>query len=241
MRYTTLMRYVLLSIMCLLFAGNVQSSDIQQQQSTLYPYKSTIELQDEFLSGVVSSGTVGTLGWFVTGTTTGIPGETNAPGIVRKDTGAVSGTVSSLLLSGTQAQIVPASIYNQLFRARINTNDANTTVRIGLSNSCTVSLGTGSYFEKLDADTDWFAVNNNGGTTTRVTTGIAVNTSFNIFSISKTASAVEFRINGVLTNTISTNVPASSIQPCAQVINSAAAAKTFDIDYFQIRITGLVR
>lgn len=233
---------MILSLVCLLSVHELRASDIQQMQSVLYPYKSMIELQDDFLSGAVSTGTVGSLGWFVTGTTTSINGEANAPGILRKDTSAVSGTVSALLLSGTQQQLISSSVYNQLFRARLNTNDANTTVRIGLTNSCTVSpVSSGIYFEKLDADTSWFAVNNNAGSATRTTTGVAVNTSFNEFSINKTASAVEFRINGVLTNTIATDIPTGSIQTCMQIVNSAAAAKTFDIDYFQLRITGLVR
>ena len=212
-------------------------SDIQTQQSVLYPYKNTIEIQDDFISGAVSSGTIGTLGWFVSGgTNTGLAGEGNAPGIFRKETTAAAATVAALLLSAAQTTLDTSVIGDFGLRARLNTNDANTTVRIGLGNACTVAMANGIYFEKLDGDTDWFAVTNNAGVQTRTTTGVAVNTSFNYFEIKKRSGAAQFFINGSLTNTNSTNLPVTDLNYCTQIINSAAANKTFDHEYFQARI-----
>lgn len=218
-------------------------SDLKSRQTSLYPYNSVVELQDEFLSGSNVSGSIGSLGWFITGgATSNRAGETNAPGIVRKDTSAVINTVASLLLDGDQTGLVSGSTYNALYRVRLNTNDANTEIRIGMSSTCTVVTTNGIYFEKLSADTNWFAVQNNAGVQTRTDTGVAVNTSFNSFTINKIGTtSTTFTINGAGTTTITTNFPATGIQPCLQITNTAAAAKTFDIDYFQLRVTGLVR
>ena len=211
--------------------------------ATLYPYQSSIALQDDFLSGASSSGTLGTLGWFVVGTTTTLSEAAN-PGIVRKDTSAVISTVSALLLSGAQSNINYQTNRSMTWIARLNTNDANTTIRIGESNGCTVSpVTSGFYFEKLDADTNWFAVTRNAGTQTRTDTTIAVTTTFMTFGlrVSGNGSTVSFSINNVLLLSQSTNIFPGLTSPCMQIVNSAAAAKTFDVDYFELNMTGLSR
>lgn len=240
------MNIILQTIASILLLANLSfASDIQIQRSALYPYQSVIEIQDDFISGLQSSGTVGVLGWFVSGATTFLGDDANDPGVLRKDTSAVSGTVSSILLSGTQTMISAVFPYTVLWRERLNNADANTTVRIGLSSACTVSpIGTGIYFEKLDADTDWFATTNNGGVKTRVDTGVPATTgAFHIYTINRDVAAgnAKFFIDNAAVGTITTNIPASAIQPCSQIVNSAAAAKTLDIGYFQMVITGLVR
>lgn len=228
-------------ILCafILFAGIPFSfgSDLNTRQSSLYPYKNIIEIQDDFANGAASSGTIGTLGWFVSGgTNTGVAGESDAPGIFRKETSAVAATVASLLLSATQTTLDTTVQGDFLLRARLNTNDANTTIRIGLGNACTVAMANGIYFEKLDADTNWFAVTNNAGVQTRTDTTIAVNTSWNTFEIKKRTGTIGFWINGALVSTNTTNLPTTDLNYCTQIINSAAANKTVDHDYFQAKI-----
>ena len=212
-------------------------SELTSQKSALYPFHNVIELQDDFLTGGVSSGTLGSLGWFMAGgTNTGVAGEAGAPGIFRKETSAVINTFGALLLSGTQTAIDAASLHDSLWRARLNTNDANTAVRIGYSNTCTVNPTNGYYFEKAAADTNWFAVTNNGGVTTRTDTGIAVDTNFHYFYVVKQSASVLYSIDSGAFTTITTNIPATDEQPCAQITNTAAANKTIDFDYFQLRI-----
>lgn len=219
------------------------ASDVQQQQSTLYPFRNTIELQEEFISAGLASTVIGTHGWFTSGgTNTAVNGEANAPGIIRRDTSAVSGTVASLLFSGNQNQIVSTHVGNYIWRARLNTNDANTTLRIGLGNGYTTSpVGAGFYFEKADADTNWFAVCRAAGSETRVDTGVAVSTNFAIFTLQKLTASVSFSINGSTPVSVSTNCPVTPVQPASQIVNSAAAAKTVDYDYFQMQIFGVGR
>lgn len=221
----------------------VKASDLQQQQSTLYPFRSFIEMQEEFLSSNATSGTIGALGWFTAGgSNSQITGETNAPGIIRRDTSAVSGTVACLLLSGTQNQINSTHSTIYVWRVRLNTNDANTTARIGSGNGFTVSpTGAGVYFEKADADTNWFAVARQAGSETRVDTGVAVSTNFAVFVIQKLPGSAIYSVNGSTPVSISTNLPVSGIQPVTQIVNSAAAAKTLDHDYFQMQVSGITR
>ena len=222
--------------MLLPFAFLAFGSELTSQKSTLYPYHNIIELQEDFLGGATSSGTLGSLGWFVTGgTTTSIAGEAGAPGIIRKDTSAVINTVASLLLSGTQTSIDTTAIHNSIWRTRLNTNDANTEVRIGMSNTCTVIAASGYYFEKDAADTNWFAVTNNGATT-RTDTGIAVDTNWHYFTIQRRSGEVRYQIDNGAFITITTNIPAAGTQPCAQITNTAAASKTIDFDYFQLQV-----
>lgn len=235
-------KIILLALIGIAIAGAPYSfvawgSDIETRKSSLYPFRSLIEVQDEFLSGLTSNGTAGTLGWFTSGGTTTLQGgEPGEPGILRKETTTTSATVAPLLISGIQTSMEVDSQFDMLLRGRLNTNDANTTMRIGFSNGCTVAITNGIYFEKLDGDTNWFTVTNNVGTATRNDSGVAVNTNFNYFEIKKRTGVITFWINGVLVATHTTNFPVSGYQYCDQIINSAAANKTFDHGYFQLKI-----
>ena len=215
-------------------------SDMTPLPSPLYPYRATMQLQDDFITGN-GSGAWGVLGWTSAGTLTIQGSEANRPGILRIDTGAVSGTQARISFSNSGA-IDPASNHSDLWTARLNTNDANTTLRIGQGNSVAASPpGNGIYFEKLDADTNWFCVTRAAAVQTRNDSGVAVNTNFNTFFISRNSSGVAFYINGALVCSHSTNIPTQFISPFAFIINSAAAAKTVDIDYFEVKVYNLVR
>lgn len=208
----------------------------------LYRYQNTIMLQDDFSFGGNSSGIVGNLGWTLgAGSITGQSSETNAPGIFRLGTTAVSGTIGRLLFNGTA--LFPLSFPQETISiCRLNNNDANTTVRIGYVNSSSANPpNNGVYFEKLDADANWFCVARAASVETRVDSNINVNTSFNKFRIVRTTTSVQFYINDQFVTEITTNIPTIDITPCYQIVNSAAADKTLDIDYFQLVMTGLTR
>lgn len=216
-------------------------SDLQTQQNPLYPYKSSVWLQDEFLTGN-GSGAFGILGWTTAGTITIEGSLTNRPGIMRLNTGAVSGTQARASFSNSAA-LDPATNIQNLWVTQLNTNDANTTVRIGLGNSVATSPpGNGIYFEKLDADTNWFCVTRAAAVQTRTDSGVAVNTSFNDFFLNRNSAGVTWKINNsAVCGTHTTNIPTTMISPFVFIINSAAAAKTIDLDYFQVINTGLSR
>ena len=216
-------------------------SDIQTQHNPLYPYRSSMMLQEDFITGSTGSGAIGSLGWISVGTISVLASEVNRPGIARVDTGSVLGSIGRISYANSSAfdQGVNSDI---LWVARLNTNDANTTVRIGSANSVALSPpNNGIYFEKLDADTNWFCVTRGSAVQTRTDTGVAVNTSFNTFRMVKNSSGVQFILNNTNVCTHTTNLPANLIAAYVFITNSAAAAKTVDVDYFQHILTGMTR
>ena len=216
-------------------------SDLQTRNSSLYPFQSMVELQDEFLFGQAASGDLGELGWAITGVTI-IPGETNRPGLARLDTTAVSGTISRI--NGPAFTLFTgATVHKVLWLTRLNTNDVNTAARVGSMNqSATNPPANGIYFEKLAADTNWFCIARTGGVETRTDSGIAVSTSFVNHMYLRNSSEVLYFINGAQVCSISTNVPSAvNLTPALQIVNSAAANKTLDVDYFEMAISGLAR
>lgn len=227
-------------------ASPLLASDLTQPQSTLYPYRSTIAVQDDFISGVTTNGSIGDLGWGRSGgATTGQAGETNRLGIFRMATSAVINTIASLFLNGsTVLNVDPALPTSLVWAVRLNTNDANTTARIGLGNTFITGNppADGIYFEKLDADTNWFCVTRAAATETRTDSTVAVTTNFTTFSYTRNSSGVQFAIGNVnVCGLLTTNIPTVFSNPGLQIVNSAAADKTIDFDYFEMNISGLTR
>lgn len=223
------------------FSFFAYGSDFQTQPSTLYPFQSTIELQDEFATGIASSGNVGNLGWNTTGTVTAAVSVANRIGLYNLSTTAVSGTVARINWFANNI-IDPAAPTQAMFVFRANHNDANTTLRVGsVANLSANPPDNGIYFEKLDADTNWFCVTRSAAVQTRTDSGIAVSTSFVNLTYKRNSSGAIFFIDKTQVCSQSTNIPTTFLSPIFFIINSAAAAKTMDVDYFQIRIDGLTR
>lgn len=239
----------ILLILALMIPGSVLAEGVLTPAANpfndvLYDYRNSVQIQEEFITGATSSGTIGTLSWFLAnGTTTLQASEANRPGILRRDTTTTGSTVAYLLLSGTQTMFTAAGTWEVLWIARPNNFDSDTTLRVGASSSCTGTPSNGIYFEKTTADTNWYAVSRNSGveTNTHTDTGIAVSAVFRTFKIEHTATSVRFLIDGVVVATHAANIPAAGITGCAHIINATANAKTIDYDYFQYRETGLVR
>lgn len=243
------MRCIKALLLVLLFpalavADGVLTPAANPPNSVLYDYRNSVALQDEFISGSTGSAGVGTLGWFLANGTTTQSSELNRPGLLRRDTSASSGTIAYLLLSGNQGALDVTYSYNMVWIARPNNFDANTKIRMGATSDCTLTTFTrGVHFEKLDADTNWFAVTRlDAGNVTRTDTGVALSAVFRKFEIEYTPTSVRFMIDGSVVATHTTNLPATTgTTACAQIVNSAAAAKTIDYDYFQLKVTGITR
>lgn len=209
-------------------------SELNTRQSSLYPYRSMIEFNHEFFFS--------TLLTLTGGTTTAIVSETNRIGLIRRDTSAVINTYTGTSISGTSSSIFGDLPHSLIWVVRLNVNDANTSAKIGAQSSAfNITPAQGIYFEKLGPDTNWFCVSRSASVETRTDSGIAVNTSFNTFSYTRSSSQIEYFINNSLVCTITTNLPSSSLNPTVALQNLDAASKTVDFDYFQMRIMGLVR
>lgn len=247
-RFKTVLAIVYLILaLCFLslpFSFLAFGSDIQTRQSTLYPYRSMLEQQDDFMGGNTVSGNIGVLGWSSAGTLTAALSSTaNRPGVIQLDTTAVSPTQARINFGQNSVVFDPATPHSVLWVLQLNTNDANTTIRFGASNPVQNNPPThGIYIEKLDADTNWFCVTRAGGVQTRTDSTVAVDTNFHTFTYTRTSSGVVFSIDSTsVCGTHTTNIPTTFIDPVVFIINSAAASKTVTIDYYQQRIYGLVR
>lgn len=235
---------VCLAVLSALLPVSSHASDLKTQESTLYPYRSMIEIQDDFLTGVNTNGTLGELGWnLIGGTNANRVSEANRPGIFRKDTSAVINTIAAIALYGSPNGFDPAPSHAILWVNRLNTNDVNTTVRIGAANSTSASPPIhGIYLEKLDGDTNWFCVTRDTSVETRVDSTVAVSTNFATFAYSRNSSGVQFSINNTnVCSVMTATIPTTFLNPLTQIVTSAAAAKTIDVDYFQLKLLGLTR
>lgn len=217
--------------------GSAEASSVASKKSTLYTYQNSIEVQEEFMTSTLM------LGWVTSGTTRGIVSVANHPGLFQLDTSAVAGTFSAVFQLGSSGSMFPPALpRNTTWNAQLVQVDANTTARIGEFAGPTAAPNRGIFFEKLDADVNWFCVLGNGGVFSRTDSGVPVNTSYHNFSYRSTGTSVSWSIDNVaVCGSMSTNYPATDITPAAQIVNSAAAVKLFNLDYFQILLTGLSR
>lgn len=242
---TNIMKKLLLIIsIALLSLSHANASDIQIQQSTLYPYRSMIEAQDEFMTGSSTSGTIGSLGWaFGAGTVSYVNNEAANPGVMRRLTGVGFPVTAFTFLNLTNQVIVaPTLSTDALFVVRPSHTNTDIQYRIGVAFLLNANPTNGFYFEKLFADTNIFCVTINASVATRTDSGIAASANFSTFQVSKSSSGVQFRINNSLVCSHTTNIPTSQLLTIGhQVSNQNATDVGIDTDYIQYRITGLTR
>lgn len=202
---------------------------------TLYNYKLTFSCQDDFLIGSQSSGSIGSLSWLSAGTITVQGSNGSYIGRYQLDTGAVSGTMARITFASS-ANFASTKLHNILWIIQFVSVDANTTIRIGAVNGIAANPPDfGIFFEKLDGDTTLFAVARTSAVETRVNTGYTLlANNIAVLMYRRFSDRVEYYINGQLVATITTNIPSALISPIASIINSAAAAKTIVIDYFEM-------
>lgn len=215
---------------------------------SFFNYKRVYAIQDDFLMGRNASALVGNIGWTSgagSSTVIGQPSEENAPGIFQLTTTTTINTVARLTFNGAFVMFLSDQM-ELVSIQRVNNNDSDTTIRIGYGNSTNGNPPNhGIYFEKLTGDTNWFCVTRSGAVETRTDSGVAVNTSsfvkLKIESLASSQSVV-FSIDGNVVATHTTDIPLSTqLSPFYQIINSVAAAKTMDIDYFHLIQDNLVR
>lgn len=236
MAIKTLMAAIL-ALLCTLPAF---ASDLTIPQSTLYPYRSTLQFNDDFLFGQFLTPPMLTNG----GINTGTAPIASHPGILNINTTAVINTVASAFLSSGASAFIPSDVHNITWLARPNSNDANTVYRFGAMESPAVSPpNDGIYVEKAAADTNWFCVTRSGGVQTRVNSGISVGTTaFLSFFYFRNSSGVQFSIGGAnVCSLMTTNIPTGALRPTLMIVNTAAAAKNIDIDYFEMNIFNMAR
>lgn len=211
----------------------------------LYNYRNSILLQDDFVSGNNLTGSIGLYGWVrLNGNSSGfIGGVANHPGIITIDTTAVSNTFV-IFQNGlsTDTYFSMVNPYSNIWICRPNNVDTDTLIRFGVGRgNVTGTPNSGSYFEKLTTDTNWFCVTRDAAVSTRTDSGIAAVVDWVNMRIERVDSSVLFYINNVLVATNTTNLPTVFGEIFLHITNIVAASKTIDIDYIEGIFSGIVR
>ncbi len=219
--------------------GGYQDHYIQ----SLFTGQEDIAYEERFVTGSNATSGIGSHGLQSTGTIAFQTPESGAFGIVRVATTAASGTVAYMADRGnaTAGTMLPAATAVHVkMRIRNQHVDADTRLRVGLVADVTNGTVTdGIFFEKLEADTNWFCVTRASGTQTRTDTGVAAATgAFNTFEIQKSGTSWLFYLNRVLeaTHTSGQNIPTAALKVATTCRNNTANDKTFDITYFAAKM-----
>ena len=207
-------------------------------------------IRDDFISGTISNGTIGALGWsFQNFGPQAITPTLNHPGLVGLVSTNVAGVVNSLYMgqSATVGTICPNNFDDFAFEYRENAAGiTDYDQRVGMmqvANSATPSSWIG--FEKLSTDTNWFFVSRNSGTQTRVDTGVVGGVTDWMSMRVRRISSTEYRasINGSTEVPVTTNVinPSISLLPVVMIVLTGSTARRVDIDYFALSIRSTTR
>lgn len=204
-------------------------------------YKTMLAERDHFISGGTSSGAVGKLNWAASSTVAQLNPVAGHPGLFQIGTGAVSGTFGYCYIRPSTAAFFANELFDIVIVGRLDTNDANTTIRFGAMDGVGGTPSNGIYIEKLDADTQWFGNNRNGSASNRTAALATCDTSFHTFRIRRINSTTAgFTVDGGAEVTLTTGIPgAVGVFLAFQIVNSTTVTKQFTIDLADLVILGL--
>lgn len=196
------------------------------------------EVYEDFHGGNTASPALGNFGWRFSGTSAGLAGEANHPGLVRWTPTAGASSVEFLGLSGIGAS-TGTFVYDDLDGwagvLRFNAT-ANGDHRFGVTNGNIAAAATsGIYLEHLAADTNWFAcIRKDASNITRVDTGVAFGTGWIKAKAVRGATSWIFTINNnaPMAEMSATNLPTGTLAATlgVQQIKGSTAQPTTDID-----------
>lgn len=199
--------------------------------------KTAVCLKDEFWGGVDVTGSIGEIGWNLNGgSISACAGIVGDPGCYALSTTTSSGNVASIYTQGSANVFAPGS-WDITWRVQLGQVDANTTVHIGMQDSVTTVTPTnGSYFQRLDADTNLFCVTRAAGVETRTDSGIAATTNtITLRQIRYESALVEFYINGALVCSHTNNIHSANTNAVLAIKTSTTAAKVVNVRLFSLR------
>lgn len=205
-------------------------------------------VEDDFISGAATSTLVGALGW-VWGNTGGgtgtsafvAPTDATRVGIFQRGTGTTIGSYAYTHVGGLNP-LHASALFDATFSFRLGQTDADTLVRVGLTNSAASDpAGSGLWIEKSLADTNWFVNARAGTVDARTDAGVATGTDWvraRLRRVSGTHVGVSINDGAEIVVAWS---PATTLAPFFGIRNGAAAEKTIQVDYFSLLVTGLAR
>lgn len=205
-----------------------------------------LNLTDDFMSGSLEDGEVGSLGWgfTVTGAVTRVASAANHPGILKLATGATTNNTAYMFPSATSSDslILPTDLWEQTFIVYLDTI-ANIRIQIGANTNIASEATNYQAYFGFDTSTDtYWMMCSAGATQSRVATDVTPGNAWYKLKIKRTAAGVEFYINDVLKGTETTKVPVSLNMTYGLYIKTLAEAAAYvSIDFSNLTLPGITR
>lgn len=203
----------------------------------------TVEVYDDFLVGQNVSDNYFTLIWRGNNGNPAFQYERGTWGVMKLT--ATSGNMQVNQSPTTYGLYSVPTNFNYLTRLKLLTSNDGHKVYFGFSYPFSTSEPNSGIYFKMDSTTaKLVCVSRNGGSATEVYTAQAVDNAYHKYEIIKTGASIMYKFDGLLLATITTNIPAATVDnldPIYDVIDAAGAAVTMYVDYFRMKITGLSR
>jgi hypothetical protein len=206
-----------------------------------------LELEDEFLGGGITSGTIGNIGWTETSSAAGTnslqAGGVGKGSVFRLTTGAVLGNNKRIHLGATASDpiILPTSSDRFRFCVRIPII-TTVTVRIGLMQDVSAAAGgTAGAFVEFDpaSAATWRGITRQASVSSTpavLGSAVIVNNWYFIEVRRRPSGTVwELLLNGNAAVTLTTQLPTTACNFGALLQTGAAAARNLDFDYAYLR------
>jgi hypothetical protein len=198
--------------------------------------------RENFPNVATTSNSIGTYGWALTcssGTVSHV-GTGNGSKAVRLTSAATSGSyctinLGSVATTGTIIGTIGGYAgWDSIFRFRLNTT-ANVKMFVGYLRGGQYDPWTNAHiglsFDTTAGDTQFYFSTSNGTNTTRVASGVSVDTNWHKLRIrSTTSGTIVFNLDDGTDVSINTNIAtATAMAPVFYVITQEAVAKTIDV------------
>jgi len=213
----------------------VQMSNVEDNALEL------VSLSNDFISGSSTNNLIGAFGLSRSGPGGQdiIPLSVGHAGIIRLRT--------QNNVAGTPARLHQGSLTNDTFFSfnspfslsmvmRLNSIDANVISRFGICNDAANDPPSdGIYFEKLQADTEWFAIIRANDVETRVPTNKTIVADFSQFELRFiNINTIGFKIDNGTEITVTNQPSSATVQMYVQLRHFTNGQRSIDFDYFNL-------
>ncbi len=211
-----------------------------------YAPESVLDIFDDFISGSLVSGGVGSLGWNYSADAVLTAQAANHPGIIYIRTTAVlnNRAYMYLLKSVSENILIYTDLYEVTFIVKIPTADAK--VFIGVIDNISAAPGNqsraGFEFDTGVPDTYWMMCAGDGAAPTRTATDIAPNSMvYYKLKVKKLTTNYEFYIADILKGTLTTNLPSANLNIGVSIETLEEDKNKLYVDFFRLKQAGITR
>jgi len=203
---------------------------------------SNISLVDEFMGGSLEAGEVGEMGWsFTTTAPTVTNSVANHPGIRRINTSATSGNANAFWLGAVATNDLIQFNEQWDFTYIVSIPTITTvSVFVGAMDAMVTAVGNQDrYGLEFNPATSafWRMTTGNGTSSTSTNTDITVVAgTWYALRIVRTATGVDYYIDGALKGSISTTLPDTALSFGPQVQTLTTVARNLDVDLFKMTL-----